>query len=99
MVKRGLQPQALHTVVLVGDTVFATKTPPHPACAGLDGGCPVCARTARTALRSQHYWHRLALALGLGLSDGRRLWPLIASTLHAAFLAGETGSAHIAVIT
>ena len=30
---------------------------------------------------------------------GRRLWPLIASTLHAAFLAGETGSAHIAVIT
>ena len=30
---------------------------------------------------------------------GRRLWPLIASTLHAAFLAGETGSAHIVVVT
>jgi hypothetical protein len=30
---------------------------------------------------------------------GRLLWPLIASTLHAAFLAGETGSAHIAVVT
>ncbi len=29
----------------------------------------------------------------------RPLWPLIPSTLHAAFLAGETGSAHIAVIT
>jgi hypothetical protein len=30
---------------------------------------------------------------------GRPLWPFVPSTLHTAFLAGETGSAHIAVIT
>jgi hypothetical protein len=30
---------------------------------------------------------------------GRPLWPFGPSTLHAAFLAGETGSARIAVIT
>ena len=30
---------------------------------------------------------------------GRPLWPLVPSTLHAAFLANETGSARIAVIT
>ena len=30
---------------------------------------------------------------------GRPLWPFVPSTLHAAFMAGETGSAHIAVIT
>jgi hypothetical protein len=30
---------------------------------------------------------------------GRPLWPLVSSSLHAAFLAGETGPAHIAVIT
>jgi hypothetical protein len=30
---------------------------------------------------------------------GHPLWPFVPSTLHAAFLAGETGSAHIAVIT
>ena len=62
-------------MVWVDDTVFATKTPPHPACAGLDGGCPVCVRTARTARRSQHYWHRLALALDLGLSGEKRQEP------------------------
>ncbi len=66
--KRGLHPQALHTVVWVDDTVFATKTPPQPPCEGLDGGCLVCAR-------SQHYWHRLAHALGLGLSDEKRQEP------------------------
>ena len=212
--RRGLQPQALHTAVWVDDTVFVTKTRPHPPCSGLTGGCPVCAQTARSAARSQSAWHRLADSLGLGLSDekrqlpsqritytgivvdsfhhtlsippekklrlatclesflasstttahdlaslrgrvqhyscclpyvlpfvalfssilgtesqpdgdrpidvppvaheaaafirgvledfaltGRRLWPLVASSLHAAFLAGETGSARIAVIT
>ena len=30
---------------------------------------------------------------------GRRLWPLVASSLHAAFLAGVSGSACIAVVT
>jgi hypothetical protein len=38
----------------------------------------VCARTARSARRSQHYWHRLrrlAHALGLGLSDEKRQEP------------------------
>jgi hypothetical protein len=30
---------------------------------------------------------------------GRPLWPFVPSTLHAAFLAGETGSVHIVVIT
>jgi hypothetical protein len=58
--------------VWVDDTIFVTKTPPHPACLGLDGGCAVCARSARVSLRSQSYWHRLAAALGLGLSDEKR---------------------------
>ncbi len=31
--------------------------------------------------------------------SGVALWPFVASTLHEAFLAGETGSAHIVVIT
>ena len=46
-------------------------------CAGLDGGCSVCARSARSARRSQSYWHRLARALGLGpgLSDEKRQEP------------------------
>jgi hypothetical protein len=30
---------------------------------------------------------------------GRRLWPFVPSSLYAAFLAGDTGSAHIASIT
>ncbi len=30
---------------------------------------------------------------------GRPLWPLVSSTLYAAFLAGETGSARVVTIT
>jgi hypothetical protein len=30
---------------------------------------------------------------------GRPLWPFIPSTLYASFLAGETGDAHVAVIS
>jgi hypothetical protein len=30
---------------------------------------------------------------------GRPLWPLVSSTLHASFIANETGAAHIAVVT
>ena len=30
---------------------------------------------------------------------GRPLWPLVPSTLHAAFMAGETGLSHVAIIT
>ena len=37
--------------------------------------------------------------LGEFSTAGRPLWPFVASTLHAAFLAGETGDARIAVIT
>ena len=32
-------------------------------------------------------------------SEGASLWSLVPSTLHAAYLAGETGLSHIAVIT
>ena len=73
--RRGLHPEAIHSVVWVDDTVYITKTPPHPSCAGLLGGCPICRRTTRTASRSQHYWHNLAAALGLGLSDDKRQLP------------------------
>ena len=61
--------------VRVDDAVYFTKTPPHLPCAGLYGGCPVCIRFARAALRSQHGWHRLAAELSLGLSDDRRQLP------------------------
>jgi hypothetical protein len=73
--RRGLHDTALHSVVWVDDTVFVTKTPPHPPCAGLVGGCPVCSRTGRAARRSQSWWHRLADELGLGLSDDKRQLP------------------------
>ena len=73
--RRGLQPTALHSAVWVDDTVFVTKTPPHATCAGLHGQCPVCARSARAARRSQAGWHRLAHELGLGLSDDKRQLP------------------------
>jgi hypothetical protein len=73
--RRGLNPEALHSVVWVDDTVFVTKTPPHAACPGLAGACPICARSARSASRSQSFWHRLAHSLGLGLSDDKRQTP------------------------
>ena len=73
--RRGLHDTALHSAIWVDDTVFVTKTPPHPPCAGLTGGCPVCGRTARGAQRSQAGWHRLAHDLGLGLSDEKRQLP------------------------
>ena len=37
--------------------------------------------------------------LGEYATRGRPLWPFVPSTLHAAFLAGETGQARVAVIT
>ena len=73
--RRGLDDTALHSAVWVDDTVFATKTPPHPVCAGLTGACPVCCRSARAARRSQVGWHRLAAELALGLSDEKRQTP------------------------
>ena len=73
--RRGLGPRALHSAVWVDDTVFVTKTVPHPPCAGLGGGCPVCRASARRAARSQTGWHRLAERLGLGLSDDKRQLP------------------------
>ena len=57
------------------DAVYATKTAPHPPCLGLAGGCPICSHFSRQARRSQHYWHRLAAELGLGLSDDKRQLP------------------------
>ena len=74
-VKRGLGRDALHSVVWVDDTVFVHKTPAHPPCAGLGGGCQICTAAASSAQRSQSGWHRLAKALGLGLSDDKRQDP------------------------
>ena len=73
--RRGLHPEAIHSVVWVDDTVYVTKTPSHPPCSGFTGGCLICRRAARTASRSQRYWHRLADDLGLGLSDDKRQLP------------------------
>jgi hypothetical protein len=73
--RRGLHPSAVHSSIRVDDTVFVTKTPPHPDCACLRGGCPACTRSAASAHRSQHYWHHLAQRLGLGLSDDKRQLP------------------------
>ena len=69
---RGLGPLALHSAVWVDDTVFVTKTPKHPTCAGLDGDCPTCLQTRVVAARSQSYWQFLAGKLGVGLSQGKR---------------------------
>jgi hypothetical protein len=73
--RRGLHREALHSVVCVDYTVLVTKTPPHPSCAGLLGSCPICAASARSSRRSQTYWHRLAHALVLGLSNDKRQNP------------------------
>jgi len=73
--RRGLGPEAMHSAVWVDDTVFVTKTGKHPPCAGLVGGCPVCACAQRRAARNQAYWHRLAAKLGLGLSAEKRQLP------------------------
>jgi hypothetical protein len=73
--RRGLGPEALHSVVWVDDTVFVTKTPPHQPCAGLLGGCPTCKSASNSSRRSQLYWHHLAAELGLGLSDDKRQRP------------------------
>ena len=50
-----------------GSTTPSSPTRLHgtPPCAGLDGGCPVCAAAAAATRRSQAGWHRLANALGL----------------------------------
>ena len=73
--RRGLGPEAMHSAVWVDDTAFVTKTPKHPRCAGLVGGCPICKAAQRRAARNQHYWHRLAAKLGLGLSTEKRQLP------------------------
>ena len=73
--RRGLGPLALHSACWVDDTVFVTKTARHGPCAGLAGGCGVCAESARRAGSSQRFWHRLAARLGLGLSDDKRQTP------------------------
>ena len=74
-VKRGLGKDAIHSAVWVDDTVFVHKTPAHPPCTGLEAGCQVCTAAASAARRSQSGWHRLAKALGLGLSDDKRQNP------------------------
>ena len=73
--RRGLGAQAQHSAVWVDDTVFVTKTAPHPPCAGLSGGCPECTKSAQRASQSQTAWHGLADRLGLGLSDEKRQTP------------------------
>jgi hypothetical protein len=73
--RRGLNPEAIHTVVWVDDTVFVTKTPQQSSCAGLSSGCPVCALASRSSKRLQLHCHRLAAALGLGLRDDKRQYP------------------------
>jgi hypothetical protein len=72
--RRGLHDTALHSVVWVDDTVFVTKTLPHPPCAGLVGGCTVCSRAGRAARQSQSWWH-LTDELSLGLSEDKRQLP------------------------
>jgi hypothetical protein len=66
---RGLHPTALHSAVWVDEAVNVAKTVPNPPCLGSLGGCPVSSHFFRQAKRSEHYWHRLAAELGLGLSS------------------------------
>ncbi len=73
--RRGLGPAALHSAVWVDDAVYITKTPPHPPCPGLAAACPTCAKSARSATRSQAGWHRLSAELGHGLSTEKRQTP------------------------
>ena len=35
-------PTPVHVAAWVDDLFFSLSTPPHPVCAGHEGGCPVC---------------------------------------------------------
>ena len=54
-------PTPVHVAAWVDDLFFSLSTPPHPVCAGHEGGCPVCeeyygyaAQVAREGEEAQH---------------------------------------------
>ena len=70
---RGLlpAPQGTPGVVWVDDFAFAGYVPPHPPCAGGEGGCSVCLRALPDAQADRAHFRDLCPRLGIGLHDDK----------------------------
>ena len=62
-------PTPVHVAAWVDDLFFSLSTPPHPVCAGHEGGCPVCEEYYGYALDAQRKWHEKARKLNIPLSE------------------------------
>ena len=62
-------PDPAHVASWVDDLIFIMATPEHDACAGFDGGCPVCVEYHGRALKVQELWTEKARALKIPLSS------------------------------
>ena len=62
-------PTPVHVAAWVDDLFFSLSTPPHPICAGHEGGCPVCQEYYGYALDAQRKWHDKARKLHIPLSE------------------------------
>ena len=61
----------VHVAAWVDDLHFSMRTPPHPPCAGFEGGCPTCAAAYAKACSAEQIWLAKARVLNLPLSDGK----------------------------
>ena len=65
---RGASSRSLLGVVWVDDFTFYRQVPPHPACGGLQGGCPVCRGSLAEAEQLDEWWMDLCSQLGVSLN-------------------------------
>ena len=61
-------PHPVHVAAWVDDLHFSLSTPPHPPCAGFEGGCPVCVEYYGYAVAAERLWKEKARKLNLPLS-------------------------------
>ena len=71
--QRPLDP--LTGVAWVDDVVLTRPVPPHAACTGLEGGCPVCHGELEKFQQGVAYWYWLNDELGLQLAIEKRQPP------------------------
>ena len=61
----------IHVAAWVDDLHFSMRTPPHPPCLGLVGGCAVCTATHCRAVAAETLWHAKAKVLNLPRAPGK----------------------------